>query len=57
MAQDARCHEELLNAGIWILEELLIPDELINLGSCYLMAYPMKLKGFSGAPARAVAAV
>lgn len=51
------CHEELLNAGIWILEELLIPDELINLGSCYLMAYPMKLKGFSGAPARAVAAV
>lgn len=51
------CHETLLTAGIWILEELLIPDELTERGSCYLMAYPIKLKGFSGAPVRAVAAV
>lgn len=51
------CHEVLLSAGIWILEELHIPDELTEIGNCYLMAYPIKLKGFSGAPTRAVAAV
>ena len=43
--------------GIWILEEISIPDELAKLGGCYLMAFPIKLKGFSGGPARAVAAV
>jgi len=51
------CHEALLSGGIWILEEINIPDELTEIGSCYLMTYPLKLKGFSGAPARAVAAV
>ena len=51
------CHEALLSGGIWILEEISIPDELAKLGSCYLMAFPIKLKGFSGGPARAVAAV
>ena len=51
------CHEELLSHGIWILEELLIPEELVSIGSCYLMAFPIKLQGFSGAPVRAVAAV
>ena len=45
------------SGGIWILEEISIPDELAKLGSCYLMAFPIKLKGFSGGPARAVAAV
>ena len=48
------CHEVLLSGGIWILEEISIPDELAKLGSCYLMAFPIKLKGFSGGPARAV---
>ena len=51
------CHETLLSGGIWILEEISIPDELAKLGACYLMAFPIKLKGFSGGPARAVAAV
>jgi len=51
------CHEELLNAEIWILEELNIPEELMNYEYCYLMAFPIKLQGFSGAPARAVAAI
>ena len=51
------CHEALLSAGIWILEELVFPDELVERGECYLPAYPIKLQGFSGAPARAVAAV
>lgn len=51
------CHEALLSGGIWILEEINIPAELVNRGSCYLMTFPIRLKGFSGAPARAVAAI
>lgn len=37
-------------------EEISIPDELAKLGSCYLMAFPIKLKGLRR-PARQVAAV
>lgn len=51
------CHEALLSNCIWILEEINIPDELMEYKTCYLMTFPLKLKGFSGAPARAVAAV
>ena len=51
------CHEVLLSGGIWILEEINIPDELIQRGDCYLMTFPIRLQGFSGAPARAVAAI
>ena len=51
------CHESLLAGGIWILEEINIPDELVEIGQCYLMAFPICLKGFSGAPVRAIAAV
>lgn len=51
------CHEALLSSGIWILEEINIPEELIQRGDCYLMTFPIRLKGFSGAPARAVAAI
>jgi arylformamidase len=50
-------HETLLPAGIWILEEINFPDELLKYKTCYLSAYPIKLKGFSGAPARAVAMI
>jgi len=51
------CHEVLLPAKIWLLEELIIPDALMEYESCWLFAFPIKLKGFSGAPVRAVAAV
>lgn len=51
------CHEILLPAEIWILEEILIPDALMEHENCYLMAFPIKWQGFSGAPARAVAMV
>jgi kynurenine formamidase len=50
-------HEIILPREIWALEELNIPDELMPYERCYLMAFPMKLRGFSGAPARAVAMV
>ncbi len=51
------CHVEMLSAGIWILEEVVIPEELVEIEKCYLMAFPIKLKGFSGGPVRAVAAI
>ena len=51
------CHEILLGNGIWALEELLFPDELMDYKVCDFCAYPIKLQGFSGAPARAVASV
>ncbi len=51
------CHEVLLPANIWILEEINIPEELNQYEKCWLFAFPIKLRGFSGAPARAVVAV
>lgn len=51
------CHEVLLPEEIWILEELFVPDELLKRESFYLCAFPIKLKGFSGAPVRAVGMV
>ena len=51
------CHESLLAGGIWILEEINPPAALVEIGQCYLMAFPICLKGFSGAPVRAIAAV
>lgn len=51
------CHECLLSNGIWILEEILIPEELEKKGLFYLTAFPLKLRGFSGAPTRAVGIV
>lgn len=51
------CHEVLLRANIWLLEELFLPDALMLHKTCYLMAFPLNLKGFSGAPVRAVAAI
>ncbi len=51
------CHEILLSAGIWALEEINIPDELMEYKTCYVMTFPLKLRGFSGSPTRTVAAV
>ena len=51
------CHEILLSKEIWALEELLFPDELMEYKTCYMNAYPLKLKGFSGSMVRAVAVV
>lgn len=51
------CHEMFLSHEIWALEELNFPDELMKYRTCYFMAFPIRLQGFSGAPARAVASV
>ena len=51
------CHEILLGNGIWILEEICFPDELLAYEACNLTAVPLKLKGFGGSPTRAYATV
>lgn len=51
------CHEILLKEEIWLLEELYFPTEILEYRTCYLMAFPLKLQGFGGAPVRAIAMV
>ncbi|MDR3254989.1 MAG: cyclase family protein [Synergistaceae bacterium] len=51
------CHEALLSSDIWILEEIVFPDELLSYETCNLTAVPLKLKGFGGSPTRAYATV
>jgi arylformamidase len=50
-------HEILLSNEIWPLEELYLTEELLSEERWYLCAFPLKLKGFGGAPVRAVAMV
>lgn len=51
------CHEILLPHGIWLLEELYFPEELLKYEECILTAVPLKLKGFGGSPTRAYATI
>ena len=49
-------HEILLRRRIWIAEDLVIPDELLAAGRKWLyVGVPLRLRGASGAPVRAVA--
>lgn len=48
-------HEVLLSNEIWPLEELNLTKELLEEERWFLTAFPLKLKGFGGAPVRAVA--
>jgi arylformamidase len=50
--RDRAAHLPLLQAGIWILEDLDIPDELLCYTDLVLYAAPLKLANGSGAPAR-----
>ncbi len=50
----APCHLSLLSKDIFILEELLIPEELLDGKRRYFSCFPMWIKGCGGAPARAV---
>ena len=49
------CHEVLLGNGVWLVEELFFPEELMAHKTCTFTAVPLKLKGFSGSPTRAFA--
>lgn len=48
-------HTVLLKNNIWLLEELLIDEELLKHERFYLTAFPLKLRRFGGSPTRAVA--
>jgi arylformamidase len=50
-------HEILLSNEIWPLEVLYLTEELLTEERWFLCAFPLKLKGFGGAPVRAVAMV
>ncbi len=53
--QNARTHEVLLGAGLWILEELRFPDEVFALSwPQTLLALPLNVAEASGAPCRPV---
>lgn len=53
--QNARTHEILLGAELWILEELRFPDEVFDLSwPQTLMALPINVADASGAPCRPV---
>jgi kynurenine formamidase len=51
------CHKAFLGAGLWLVEELIFPDELLKYESCTFTAVPLKLQGFGGSPTRAFATV
>lgn len=48
-------HEVLLDAGVWILEDLILPKEVLRLNNLQVIALPLLLRGGSGAPTRAFA--
>ena len=48
-------HDALLGAGVYILEELLLPRELLSMRNLHVIALPLLLKDGSGAPTRALA--
>ena len=55
---NARTHEILLGAGLWIVEELHFPHEVWQLAQpVHFMALPIHLRGASGAPCRPVIVV
>lgn len=47
-------HMAVLPHEVWILEGLIIPEELLDGKRRYLTCFPLLLKGCGGAPARAV---
>ncbi|NZA37008.1 cyclase family protein [Eubacterium callanderi] len=50
-------HVVLLSKEVWLLEEIDFPDEVMAYERVYFCCFPLKLQGFGGAPARAVAMV
>ena len=52
----AEPHAVLFDAGVWILEDLILPTEVLSLRDLQVMALPLLLQGGSGSPARALAA-
>ncbi len=54
-AENARTHQILLGAGLWVVEDLSFPGEIWSLATpLQFMALPLNLRGGSGAPCRPV---
>ena len=49
------CHEALLGAGAIIIEEMLIPEAVMDKKQRLISFFPLLLKGCGGSPVRAVA--
>ena len=53
--ENARTHEIVLGAGVWVVEELSFPDGWLAFAErAEFQAFPLNLPGFSGSPCRAV---
>jgi arylformamidase len=48
-------HHILLEAGCWIVEDALLPDDLLSGGPWTVVALPWRITGASGAPTRMIA--
>lgn len=47
-------HHALLSAGFWLVEELYLPEEVLDKERWWFMALPWRLEDASGTPTRAV---
>ncbi|MCD8349095.1 MAG: cyclase family protein [Planctomycetaceae bacterium] len=47
-------HETLLRNGLFVLEELRVPEEILDGKKRFISAFPILLQGCGGSPARAV---
>ena len=55
---NSQTHTILLNAGLWIVEELSFPDEIFKIPQPFeFMSLPINFRGFTGAFCRPVAVI
>ena len=54
-AENEPTHHVLLSSGIWVVEDLDIPDAFFTRETWHIVALPLYLRGCGGAPARVVA--
>lgn len=53
--ENPKTHHLLLSNGLWVAEDLDIPDEFFERDTWHIIALPLYLKGCGGAPARVIA--
>jgi len=53
--EDYKTHQTLARSGIWILENLKFPPEILEPTQWLIVALPLALRDTAGAPARAIA--
>jgi len=53
--ENEKTHHVLLSSGVWVAEDLDIPEELFDRDTWHIIALPLYLRGCGGAPARVIA--